>query len=286
MQFIVSYHTELPVGTVEVNGFCDSDDTSISLTARDAIGWACWCWCCNYWSEFASVSDGRRRSISWRRHIDWKTNQASDSAHGLVLTLVSQFGYTQCQIRVATCRVTLSMLLLCVACFFVQTLRHRWNRTYYYYITYRIAAKGGPSYGYWPNVACKEKFVKMGRYFRRYVYLVQRQWPTSFVCTHTYACCSTITTLCWLHCRTAEVCAIPSECPLVTLRLHLYIVHSRVIWFESNVNAVQICLNSLSNQSSVCQFARDWSINEQPSARLVTVLPSSLAAWRRAFGWN
>jgi len=32
MQFIVSYHTELPVGTVEVNGFCDSDDTSISLT--------------------------------------------------------------------------------------------------------------------------------------------------------------------------------------------------------------------------------------------------------------
>jgi len=119
MQFIVSYHTELPVGTVEVNGFCDSDDTSISLTARDAIGWACWCWCCNYWSEFASVSDGRRRSISWRRHIDWKTNQASDSAHGLVLTLVSQFGYTQCQIRVATCRVTLSMLLLCVACFFL-----------------------------------------------------------------------------------------------------------------------------------------------------------------------
>jgi len=32
MQFTVSYHTELPVGTVEVNGFCDSDDTSISLT--------------------------------------------------------------------------------------------------------------------------------------------------------------------------------------------------------------------------------------------------------------
>jgi len=69
------------------------------------------------------VSDGRRRSISWRRHIDWKTNQASDSAHGLVLTLVSQFGYTQCQIRVATCRVTLSMLLLCVACFFCANTR-------------------------------------------------------------------------------------------------------------------------------------------------------------------